>query len=54
MTISFCKKRFIVTTQSPNDQCHQILRPAFLTQVGSCPKMLKYGVPEAVFQFLLE
>ena len=36
MTIRFCQKRFIGTTQYSTDhQCDQILRPAFMTKVGS-------------------
>ena len=31
--------------QQCNNQTGQISRPAFMTQVGSGPKMLKYGIP---------
>ena len=49
MTIWFHKKRFIVTTKKPNDKYRQILRPAFMTQLGSGPQMLKYGIPYEIF-----
>ena len=42
-------KRFIAITQQHNDQKGQISRPAFMTQVGSGPKVLKYGIPWVAF-----
>ena len=35
--------------QQCNDQTGQILRPAFMIQVGSGSQMLKYGIPWVAF-----